>query len=183
MITHAELNSALGKALDHLKTELKNLQIGRASTNLVEDIMAESYGSQMPLKAMANITCPDTKTIRIEPWDKTALPAIEKSIVEAKIGITPQNMGDSILLPIPPLTEERRKTVVKRVHELEEHTHITVRNLRQDAMKMVKHQKDEKEISEDEAKKAEKNIQDSIDKMNKDVSEVAKVKEVEVMKV
>lgn len=183
MITHAELITALNKALEHLKIELKNLQIGRASTALVEDIMAESYGSQMPLKTMANITCPDTRTIRIEPWDKSALGAIDKAIIEAKIGITPQNMGDSILLPIPPLTEERRKVVVKRVHELEEHCHITVRNLRQEAMKMVKHQKDEKEISEDEAKKAEKNIQESIDKINKEIAEVAKVKEAEVMKV
>lgn len=183
MITHSELISALAKALEHLKTELKNLQIGRASTALVEDIMVESYGSQMPLKTIANITCPDTRTIRIEPWDKNALGSIDKAILEARIGITPQNMGDSTLLPIPPLTEERRKIVVKRVHELAEHAHITVRNLRQDAMKRVKHQKDEKEISEDEFKKAEKNIQDSIDKTNKDIIETAKIKEAEVMKV
>ena len=183
MLNPTELQSALDKAIEHLKGELSSLQIGRASTNLVEDIQAESYGSMMALKAMANITCPDTKTIRIEPWDKTGLPAIEQAIIEAKIGITPQNMGDSILLPIPPLTEERRRDVVKRVHELGEHTHITVRNLRQDAMKAVKNQKDEKAISEDEAKKVEKDIQEMVDKANTETTDVTKAKEVDVMKV
>ena len=183
MITISELSPALTKAIDHLKGDLSSLQIGRASTQLVEDIQAESYGSQMALKAMANISCPDSTTIRIEPWDKTAVPAIEKAIMEANIGITPQNMGDAILLPIPPMTEERRKDVVKRVHEMAEQTHIVIRNLRHDAMKHVKHQKDEKEVSEDEAKRNEKTIQEAVDKANSEVTDTAKAKEVDVMKV
>lgn len=114
MITFAELSPALTKAIDHLKGELSSLQIGRASTTLVEDIQVESYGSMMGLKATANISCPDATTIRVEPWDKTLMPVIEKAITEARIGITPQNMGDSILLPIPPMTEDRRERSGKK---------------------------------------------------------------------
>ena len=137
----------------------------------------------MALKTMANITCPDSQTVRVEPWDKSNVAAIEKAILEANIGITPQNMGEYILLPIPPMTEDRRKDIVKKVHDLAEHSRIAVRNNRQDAMKFVKLQKDEKEISEDVAKQEEKSLQELTDNANKEIDAITKAKEEDIMKV
>ena len=137
----------------------------------------------MSLKSMANISCPDSRTIRIEPWDKSALESIEKALREAEIGINPQNMGEYILLSVPPMTEERRRQVVKRVHEEAEKARISIRNIRHDFLKKVKHQKDEKEISEDEASRLEKQIQEKIDEANKEIDSISKSKEQEVLTV
>lgn len=182
-MTLQTLQAQITKIVDHLKHELTSLQIGRASTALVEDIQVESYGAQMPLKGVANISCPESTTIKIEPWDKSQVGVIEKAIQESNIGINPQNMGDSILLPIPPMTEERRKDLVKVVHEMAEGARIGVRNARQEAMKKVKNQKDNKEISEDQAKDLENDIQEEIDTWNKSIDEISKKKEEDVMTV
>ena len=178
-----DLKTDIAKAIDHLRSEYAKLQTGRANAALVEELEVESYGSMMALKATANITCPDAKTIRIEPWDKSLIGEIEKSIQSANIGLNPQNMGDSIILPIPPMTEERRKDIVKIVHKLGENAHISIRSARHEAMKTIKHQKDEKEISEDQQKDAESDVQEAIDKANKEVDELMKVKETDVMSV
>lgn len=179
----ADLNSQIQKSTDHLKKEYAALQTGRASVALVEDIQIDSYGTLAPLKQIANIACPDPKTIRIEPWDKNAVGSIEKAIQESKIGINPQNMGTSIFLPIPPMTEERRKQIVKLVHELSEKTKISIRSARQESMKFIKLQKEENEISEDQQKDLESEIQELINRANKDVEELAKKKEAEVMSI
>lgn len=181
MIT--ELKTQIQKSIDHLKKEYASLQTGRASVALVEDIQVDTYGTLAPLKQIANIACPDPKTIRIEPWDKNALANIEKAILESKIGINPQNMGAFIFLPIPPMTEERRKQIVKLVHELSEKAKISIRSARQEAMKFVKLQKDENEISEDQQKDSENEIQETVNEANKDVEELAKKKEKEIMSI
>ncbi len=178
-----ELKSDIAKAIEHLRAEYAKLQIGRANSVLVEEISIESYGSQMPLKATANISCPDAKTIRIEPWDKSLIGEIEKAIQAANIGLNPQNMGDSILLPIPPMTEERRKDIVKTVHELAENARISIRSARHEAMKSIKSQKEEGDLSEDQQKDAESDVQEEIDKANKSIDEFMKKKETDVMSV
>lgn len=178
-----DLENQLNKALSHLQQEFSTLQIGRASSALVEDISVESYGSMMPLKSVANISCPDAKTLKIEPWDKSLLGQIEKTIQEANIGINPQNMGEHLFLPIPPMTEDRRKQMVKFVHELAEKAKISIRNARHDELKAIKAQKDEGDISEDEQKRLEKDVQTAVDGANQQVDEVAKAKEKDILTV
>ena len=178
-----ELSAALEKAISHLQSQFSALQAGRANTAMIEDIQVESYGTMTGLKAVANISCPDAKTIRIEPWDKTLVGEIEKAITSADIGIMPQNMGEYILLPISPMTEERRKKLVKIVNEETEHAKISVRNARHEVLKKVKAQKDAKEISEDEEKKLEKEVQEKVDESNKKIEEMSAKKEKDILTV
>lgn len=178
-----ELTAAMEKAIDHMKVQFASLQAGRANATMVEDLQVESYGSIVPLKNVGNISCPDPKTIRIEPWDKSLVSVIEKAVISAEFGIMPQNFGDHLLLPIPPMTEERRKKLVKIIHEETENARISVRNARQEAMKFVKMQKDEGDISEDEQKKFEKQIQEKVDDKNKEIDELSKKKESDILTV
>lgn len=178
-----ELKQDLKKAIDHLKSQYSSLQAGTANTALVDGIQVESYGSMMSLKSTANVSCPDSKTIRIEPWDKSLVGEIERAIQSSNIGINPQNMGECILLPIPPMTEERRKQLVKVVHEEAEKAKIVVRNKRADSRDMVKMQKDEKEISEDQAKDMEADIQEAVNEANKDIDAIAKKKESDILSI
>jgi ribosome recycling factor len=179
----SDLKAQLQKSVDHLKAEFTKLQMGRASTSLVDELLVESYGSQVPLKTVANVSVPDAKTLRVEPWDKSLIADIEKGIREANIGLNPQNMGENLLIPIPPMTEERRKQTVKFVHEEAEKAKISARNIRQDFMKKVKNQKDEKEISEDEAKKLEKQIEEQATGANKQIDELSKHKEADILSI
>ncbi|MBT3349225.1 ribosome recycling factor [bacterium] len=178
-----ELTAAMEKAIEHMKSQFSSLQAGRASASMVEDLSVESYGSAMPLRSVANISCPDSKTIRIEPWDKNLVSVVEKAVIAADIGIMPQNFGDYLILPVPPMTEERRKKLVKIVHEESEAARIVVRNLRQDTMKKVKSQKDSGEISEDDQKRFEKQIQEKVDDTNKKIDELSKKKESDILTV
>jgi len=179
-----KLTVELNKVVDHLSTELGSLHVGRASVSMVDDIQINiaSYGSAMPLKSLANISCPDAQTLRIEPWDKSVMGDLEKSIKVADIG-NPQNMGEFLFLKVPPMTEERRKQVVKQVSEKTENAKISVRNVRQDLVKKVRNQKDNKEISEDEAVRFEKQIQEKVDDANKRIEEVSKKKETDILSI
>ncbi len=176
----AALKTTTSNALDHLKQVYAGLQAGRASASIIDDIQVESYGAMTPIKNVATVTCPDSRTLRVEPWDKSMVGAIEKAILLADIGISPQNMGEHILLPVPPMTEDRRKKLVKIVHEEAENAKIALRNARQDSMKKVKSEEDS---SEDEQKSLEKEIQEIIDTANKEVEEVSKKKEDDIMTV
>lgn len=177
------LSAQLENALSHLQKEFAALQIGRASAVLVEDVEVESYGSMMPLKSVANISCPDPKTIKIEPWDKAIMASIEQGLQAANLGINPQNMGEHLFLPIPPMTEDRRKQLVKFVHELAEKTKISIRNVRHDELKSIKALKEEGELSEDEQKRLEKKVQEQVDQANQGVDERAKQKEKDILTV
>ena len=174
------LENTISGAMEHLRQVYSSLQAGRASAALVDDIQVESYGSMMPIKSVASVSCPDARTIKIEPWDKSAVGAIDKAIQVADLGIMPNNMGTYILLPIPPMTEERRKKLVKLVHEEAESTKIAVRNSRQDVMKKIKADAD---LSEDEKKGMEKDVQDVVDAANKEIDVLSKKKEADVMSV
>jgi len=171
------------KAIDHLHHEYGKLQTGRASAGLVEGIEVENYGTRMPIKALASISVPDAKTIAIQPWDRGSMSSIEKAIQESGIGLNPQNDGLVIRLNLPPLTEERRRDLVKVVHQLSEDARISIRQGRHEAIDELKRMEKEKEISEDERIGKEKKMQESVDEYNKKVEELAKKKETDIMTV
>lgn len=177
----SEAKSQFEKAIGHLQEEYKKLQIGRASAALVENIMVEAYGGTQQLKAVAQITIPEARSISIKAWDKALLKDIETAIQTANIGLNPNNNGESILLNIPPLTEERRKEVVKVVHKLAEEAKIAIRQGRQKAHQKIKDLEKNEEISENEAGSAEKNLQSAVDEANKKVEDLSKAKEQEVL--
>ncbi|KKP37462.1 MAG: ribosome recycling factor, ribosome recycling factor [Candidatus Peregrinibacteria bacterium GW2011_GWF2_33_10] len=171
------------KSLQFLSNEFARLQVGRASPNLVETIKAEAYGATQPLKNLASISIPDPKSIKIDPWDKSLINGIQKAILEANIGLTPTNMGACLLLNIPPLTEERRKDLVKVVHKMTEDAKIGIRQARQDCISKLKEMKNNSEIAEDELKGAEDRLQIRVDEFNQKVEDLKKKKEQEVMTV
>jgi ribosome recycling factor len=178
-----KLEDELEKALNHLHDEYASMQIGRASAALVDRIQVESYGVVQPLKAIANISVPDAKTIQIQPWDRGTLAAIEKAIMLAELGLTPQNDGIVVRLNIPALTEERRRDLTKLVFKMAEETKISVRNLRHDAMEEVKKEQKANLITEDQQKFAEKKIQEQVDEANESIEKASKDKEADVLKV
>lgn len=179
----ANLQQELHKATNHMQNELSKLQAWRANSAIVEDIYVMAYGSLGPLKNIAAVSVMDASTIVIQPWDKTLIRDIEKGISEAKIGLNPSNNGETLMIKIPPLTEERRRDLVKIASRLGEEGKVGIRNIRQEFKKKIDKSKADKEISEDEAKTHEANLQKEIDKWIKQIEEMLKVKEIEIMKV
>ncbi|MCB9809489.1 ribosome recycling factor [Candidatus Peribacteria bacterium] len=177
------LETGIEKAMHHLREAYAGFQTGRASTVMVENILVESYGQTMAMKAVATLSAPDAHTLKVEPWDRSQLGAVESALRLADLGINPQNMGSYILLPIPPMTEERRKHLVKLVHTEAENARISIRTVRQDALKVLKRQLDDKTITEDEKSRADKQIQELVDKANEEVQTLMKKKEQDVMTV
>ena len=178
----SNLQSQLDKAIAHLQEIFSTFQTGRAHPSIIEGVEVMVYGASTPIRSVANISCPDNQTLKVEPWDKSCIGDIERGINQANIGLNPQNMGEYILLPVPPLTEDRRKQMVKLVHEESEKARISIRNIRQSFNKDLQTQKDDKDISEDEASREEKNIQEKIDGANKNIDELTRQKEADVMK-
>lgn len=167
-------------ALKHLDHAFQKIRAGRASTNMVQDVVVEYYGAPTPLNQVANVSIPDAMTISIQPWDRTAIHAIEKAIVNSNLGFAPSNNGENIILNVPPLTEERRRELAKQAKGEAEQSKVTVRNARQDGMKELKKLDG---VSEDLIKTAEAQIQELTDKYVKLCDENLKVKEAEIMKV
>ena len=185
MDTKTIMNDAsvrMQKAVDHLDEELLNIRAGKASVNVLNGVMVEYYGSQVPVSGAASVTVPDVKTILIQPWDKNLIRAIEKAIIDSNIGLTPSNNGEQIRLTMPPLTEERRKELVKRSRGEAETARVSLRNARRDAIEAFK--KAQKEgMPEDEAKDGETQVQKLLDKYSKMIDEVLAQKEKEIMTV
>ncbi len=185
MDTKTILNDAstrMQKAVDHLEEELLNIRAGKASVNVLNGVMVEYYGSQVPVSGAASVTVPDAKTILIQPWDKNLIRVIEKAIIDSNIGLTPSNNGEQIRLTMPPLTEERRKELVKRSRGEAETARVSLRNARRDAIEAFK--KAQKEgMPEDEAKDGETQIQKILDKFSKSLDEILAKKEKEIMTV
>ena len=169
------------KALEHLRSEFSRLQIGRASAALVEHINVEAYGMSQPLKAVASVSIPDSRTIQIQCWDKGVMHDVEKAIQVSGIGLNPINDGIYIRLNIPQLTEERRKELVKVVYRYAEEAKIGIRNERQQAMNKLDGLKKDKTMPEDEFHGEVKKLQDTVDQFNKMIDEAAKKKEADVM--
>lgn len=167
-------------AIKHLEHAFLKIRAGRASTAMVQDVMVEYYGSPTPLNQVANVSIPDAMTIAIQPWDRTAIKDIEKGIIVANLGFAPSNNGDTIILNVPPLTEERRKELAKQAKAESEQTKVTVRNARQEAMKNLKKLEG---ISEDIIKDTEADVQELTDKYIAKVEEHLKHKEADIMKI
>lgn len=177
-----ELNGAMKKAVGHLETELTKIRAGKATPNIVDGITVEYYGSPTLINQVANVTVLDARTLAIQPWEKNMIAPIEKSIIAANIGLTPQNDGNVIRLFLPIQTEERRKELVKRAMGEGEHGKIAIRNLRREAIEQIKKmQKDG--LSEDLAKNTEGRIQGVTDKFIALIDQHLKDKEKEIMTV
>ncbi len=176
-----KIQQDLQKSLEHLNDEYSKLQIGRASASLVEHLMVEAYGMVQPIKAVASVMVPDGRTVQIQPWDRAVLSSVEKAIRESDLNLNPTNNGLAIILNIPPLTEERRRDLVKVVGRLAEESKIAVRNLRHDALAQFKRMSHEGDMTEDELSKAEKDLQMAVDKINLDIEAAAKKKEESIM--
>lgn len=185
MDTQSILNEAttrMQKAVAHLEEELLNIRAGKASVNVLNGVMVEYYGSQVPVSGAASVTVPDAKTIIIQPWDKNLIRIIEKAIIDSNIGLTPSNNGETIRLTMPPLTEERRKELVKRARGEAETARVSLRNARRDAIEAFK--KAQKEgMPEDEAKDGGERAQKMLDKFSKKIDEILAAKEKEIMTV
>ena len=164
-------------AITTLENRFTNVRAGRANPNMLDGIMVEYYGVPTPLKQLANITIPEARQLSIKPFDKSALNGIEKAIFEANLGITPNNNGESIFLVVPALTEDRRKELVKQVHQMAEEGKIALRNIRQDANNTIKNLK----LPEDEEKRGNERVQNLINEYNKIIEEKLKEKEKELM--
>jgi len=174
-------DAKMKKALDALKHDLTTIRTGRASPALVEQLQVEAYGVVSPLIQLATISAPEPRLITIRPFDATTVPSIEKAIQKSDLGLTPQNDGKIIRLPIPPLTEERRRDLVKRVHKRVEDAHIAIRNIRHHALDDLKEMEKEKMISEDEHHRGRDQLQELTDKIITQANEIGKTKEKEVM--
>lgn len=170
------------KAISFFREELLSIRAGKAGPNVLNGIMVDYYGSQTPVSQVASITIPDAKTILIQPWEKKMIPAIEKAILVANIGLTPSNNGENIRLSIPPLTEDRRRQLVKQVKAEAETARVSLRNARRDAVEGFK--KAQKEgMPEDMAKDGEALAQKLIDRFSKRLDELVSEKENEIMTV
>ncbi|SIT19397.1 ribosome recycling factor [Chryseobacterium ureilyticum] len=167
-------------AVKHLDHAFQRIRAGRASTSMVQDVMVEYYGAMTPINQVANVSIPDAMTISIQPWDRTAINAIEKAIINSNLGFAPSNNGENIILNVPPLTEERRRDLAKQAKSETEQTKIVVRNARQDGLKELKKLDG---VSEDIVKGVEDEIQTYTDKYVKLCDEHLKTKEAEIMKV
>ena len=163
--------------ISSLENKFTNVRAGRANPNMLDGINVEYYGTPTPLKQLANISIPEARQLMIKPFDKSILGGIEKAIFEANIGLTPNNNGECIFLVIPPLTEERRKELVKQVKQLAEEARIALRNIRQDANTGIKNLK----LPEDTEKEGNNEVQELINKYNKIIDEKLKDKEQELM--
>lgn len=172
----------MDKAIGHLETELVKVRAGKAHPNLVDGIVVDYYGNPTPVNQVGNIAVTDARTLTIQPWEKNMLQPIERAIIAANIGITPQNDGNMIRLFMPPLTEERRKELVKRAQNEGEHSKVAIRNIRRDAMEQIK-KLQKNGLSEDICKDAEKNVQELTDKYIVLVDRHLTAKEKEIMTV
>jgi ribosome recycling factor len=178
-----EAKVKMNKAVEFLQTEFSKLQTGRANAALVENVMVESYGAMMPLKGLASISVPESNQIAIQPWSRDQITSIEKAITAANLGLNPRSDGIVIRLTLPPLTEERRKDLVKLVHKYAEDARIAGRNARHESLSKLKNMEKEKEISEDMLNSKEKEFQKIVDDFNAKVDDMAKKKEKDVMTV
>ncbi len=171
------------KSIESLKGELAKIRTGRAHPSLLEHIMVDYYGSETPLSQIASIGVEDARTLTITPWERPMVQAIEKAIMKSDLGLNPNSAGAVIRVPMPQLTEERRRDLVKVVHNEGENGKIAIRNIRRDANSDFKSLEKDKEISEDEERKAQNDIQKLTDKFVKEVDALVAIKEEDLMKV
>ena len=178
-----DAETRMGKTVDSLRQELTRIRTGKANPALLDNIRVSCYDQDMPLKQVANIAVPDPRQIVVQPWDKSILSNIEKAIQKADLGLNPNNDGSFIRIPIPSLTEDRRRDLVKAVKKMVEDAKIALRNIRRDANEQLKSGEKDSEFSEDESRRAQDKVQDLIDNKTSDIEELLKRKEQEIMEV
>ena len=175
-----EFKNSNNRSISHLEAELTKIRAGKATPSMLSSVMVDYYGSPTLLKNIANVNTPDARTITVQPWEKHMLTDIGKAIMEANLGLNPQNNGDLIIISVPMLTEERRKDLSKRAHAEGEHAKVGIRNARKEALDFIKTaQKDG--LPEDEAKAGETKVQELTDKFNRKVDEMIAVKDRDIM--
>ncbi len=174
--------SKMDKAIDHLKSELRKVRTGKASTSMVSDLLVEYYGNPTPLSQAANLSTPDSKTISIQPWDKGLLGAIEQAIFAANLGLTPMNDGEFIRISIPPMTEDRRLEMVKNSKSLGEEAKVSLRNERQKIMQVIKSEV-KNGFPEDQGKKREGSVEGMIKSYVENIAQLLEAKEKDIMTV
>lgn len=177
----SELREKMTQTGEALKRDFKRIRTGRASTALLDNIRVDCYDTQIPVEQVASISVPESRLITIQPWDQSIIGAIEKSILKSELGLTPVNDGKIIRIPIPPLTEERRKEMAKLARKMGEEGKISIRNHRREANEMFKELKNEKEISEDEFHKSHDEVQKITDEFIKKIEEITAQKEKEIL--
>ena len=175
-----QARQAMDKAVEAVRREFSTVRTGKATTALLDLVRVEAYGSEMPLTQVASVAAPEPKLLTVQPWDKGLLKAVEKAILASDIGLTPSNDGNLIRIPVPPLTEERRKELVKVVHKFAEEGRVAVRHARTEAISKIKKTE---HVSDDDKKHAEKEIQKLHDDHLKLVEDAVKTKEAEIMEV
>lgn len=178
-----DAGTRMGKSVEALKQEFSKLRTGRAHTSLLDHITVSYYGSDVPLNQVANVAVEDSRTLSITPWEKTMVQPIEKAIITSDLGLNPATAGTVIRVPLPPLTEERRKDMVRVVRQEAEGARVAIRNIRRDANHHIKELLKEKEISEDDDRRGEDEIQKLTDKYIAKVDELLAAKEEDLMSV
>ncbi|PZP60740.1 MAG: ribosome recycling factor [Azospira oryzae] len=171
------------KTIEALKAEFSKVRTGRAHTGLLDHITVDYYGTPTPINRVANLTLLDARTIGVTPWEKNMLPKIEKAIRESDLGLNPATVGDTVRVPMPPLTEERRKELIKVVRHEAENARVAIRNVRRDAIAHLKDLLKEKKISEDEERRAQDDIQKLTDRHIAEIDKILQSKEADLMAV
>lgn len=179
----SEAKQRMGKTIEALRNELKGIRTGRANTNLLDGIMVDYYGSASALSQVANVAVQDARMLTVTPWEKNMIEPVEKAIMAANLGLNPISAGMVIRIPLPPLTEERRKEMVKLVGQIAEHSKVGIRNSRRDGNQQLKNWLNDKEISEDDLRGGEKQIQQITDEYVAKVDKIIAEKEQELMEI
>ena len=180
---HKETEEKMKKSINVYKEELQGIRAGRAHPSILDNIEVDYYGTSTPLKQVASISAPEPRLLVIQPWDANLIPVIEKEILKSDLGLNPSNDGKLIRLPIPMLTEERRKELVKVVRKSQENAKVAIRNTRREANDEIKKMEKNKELSEDERRQSEEKIQEITDKYIEEIDLITKQKEEELMEI
>lgn len=178
-----QFEAKMQKSIEAYKNELDTVRAGRANPNILSRVTVDYYGTPTPVNQIGSVSCPDARTIVIQPWDSSTLKGIEKAILASDIGITPANDGKVVRLSFPQLTEDRRKELKKQVSKLGEDAKVAIRNIRRDAIDAAKDMKKNGEMTEDEQKASEKSVQDLTDKYIKEIDVITVAKEKEIMEI
>lgn len=181
--TLEDLKNALAKAHEALKRELSKIRTGRAHPSILDSVRVEAYGSPMPISQMATVNVPEARMLTIKPWDKSQIKAIEKALLQSPLGLTPQSDGEMIRVPLPPLTEERRKEFVKIARRAGEDSRVVIRKARHDAKELIESLVDDKEIGEDDGERAQKEIEELVQRGSAEVDHIVARKEKDILEV
>jgi len=179
----SDANTRMRKSIESLKQDLMKVRTGRAHTSLLDSITVDYYGNETPLNQVANVSVLDARTLSVQVWEKQMTPVIEKAILKSDLGLNPATSGDLMRIPLPPLTEETRKNLIKVVRSEGENAKVAIRNIRRDANSTLKDFEKEKEISEDEEHRAQDEIQKLTDKHVKEIDQVLAEKEKDLMEI